>query len=43
LLLLLMRVCPYCGYKWKPRVEKPKRCPFCNRWLPEWKEVRKVE
>jgi len=32
--------CPFCGYKWKARVEKPKKCPRCGRWLPQWKEVR---
>ncbi len=27
--------CPHedCGYEWMPRVEKPKRCPKCQRWL----------
>jgi len=33
------KVCPYCGYEWIPRVEKPKRCPRCQRWLPEWKYI----
>jgi len=33
--------CPYCGYEWKERVEKPKKCPFCGKWLPPWKEVKK--
>jgi len=33
--------CPYCGYEWVPRVEKPKKCPRCQRWLPPWKPLRK--
>jgi len=28
-------ICPYCGYTWDQRVEKPKRCPKCQKWLPE--------
>lgn len=27
-------ICPNCGYEWTPRVEKPKRCPKCQKWLP---------
>ncbi|MCC6049129.1 MAG: hypothetical protein LM580_00380 [Thermofilum sp.] len=26
-------VCPKCGYRWVPRVERPKRCPRCGHWL----------
>jgi len=26
--------CLHCGYEWTPRVEKPKRCPKCQKWLP---------
>jgi len=33
--------CPYCGYEWKARTEKPKKCPMCQKWLPPWKEVKK--
>lgn len=25
--------CQHCGYTWKSRVEFPKRCPYCQRWL----------
>jgi predicted Zn-ribbon and HTH transcriptional regulator len=31
-LKLVMR-CPHCGYEWRPRVERPKKCPRCYRWL----------
>lgn len=24
---------PYCGYKWKPRTEKPLSCPKCKQYL----------
>jgi len=27
-------ICPHCCYDWVSRVEKPKRCPKCQRWLP---------
>jgi len=33
--------CPYCGYKWIPRVENPKKCPYCQRWLRIPNEVKK--
>ena len=26
-------MCPFCGYKWIARVEKPKECPLCKRYL----------
>lgn len=26
-------VCPHCGYRWTPRVNKPKQCPYCKRYL----------
>lgn len=22
-----------CGYKWKPKIKKPKSCPKCKRYL----------
>ena len=25
--------CPYCGYTWIPRVERPKECPLCKRYI----------
>lgn len=25
--------CKKCGYRWIARVEEPKRCPRCQRWL----------
>ena len=30
--------CQYCYYKWTPRKEKPKQCPYCKRYLPIKKE-----
>ena len=35
--------CPHCGYEWTPRVENPKKCPMCQKWLPPWKREAKVE
>ena len=29
-----MIVCPYCKYDWVPRVNSPKKCPRCQKWLP---------
>ena len=26
--------CSQCSYEWTPRVENPKKCPRCQRWLP---------
>ena len=26
--------CPHCTYEWTPRVENPKKCPKCQKWLP---------
>lgn len=25
--------CPKCKHHWKPRTEKPLRCPRCGKWL----------
>jgi hypothetical protein len=25
--------CPYCEWKWHSRVESPKECPACKRYL----------
>jgi len=25
--------CRFCGYEWYARVEKPKECPLCKRYL----------
>jgi len=25
--------CPFCGYEWYARVENPKECPLCKRYL----------
>lgn len=25
--------CKFCGYEWKSRVSKPKRCPYCQTWI----------
>ena len=25
--------CPYCKYEWETRVNNPKKCPACQRWL----------
>jgi predicted Zn-ribbon and HTH transcriptional regulator len=32
------RKCDYCGYVWRPRVDAPKRCPRCSRWIVYWIE-----
>lgn len=29
------QVCPHCGYSWFPRVERPRRCPDCQKKLPK--------
>lgn len=26
--------CPFCEYEWSPKVESPKECPNCKRYLP---------
>lgn len=31
--------CPYCGYEWRARVDRPKACPDCKRRLPREKDV----
>jgi len=35
------KVCPHCGYEWIPRVENPKKCPRCARWLEPWRGDRR--
>lgn len=25
--------CPHCNYVWTPRIEDPKQCPRCKRYL----------
>jgi len=30
--------CKQCGYKWKPKVEKPKACPRCKQYI-KYKEA----
>jgi hypothetical protein len=32
-----------CGYRWHPRVPKPKVCPKCHRFLPEQEGEQKEE
>lgn len=29
----MMNICPSCKYEWKSRVENPKSCPMCKRYL----------
>ncbi|MGF3573741.1 MAG: hypothetical protein ACQXXG_10050 [Candidatus Bathyarchaeia archaeon] len=29
--------CPFCGYVWKPRVDKPVECPRCKNRLDRGK------
>jgi len=36
----VVKRCPYCGYEWVARVENPKKCPKCQRWLPPWKPMK---
>lgn len=31
-------ICKVCGYEWNPRVEKPKKCAKCLRWIKYPKE-----
>ena len=31
--------CSQCGFKWYPRVEKPKQCPNCKRY--DWAVAKK--
>lgn len=26
-------ICNFCGYSWEARVEKPKKCARCLRWI----------
>lgn len=33
-------VCRFCGWKFNPRVENPKRCPHCRN---DWRKERKRE
>jgi hypothetical protein len=28
-----LRECPFCEWKWHSRVEEPKECPRCKRYL----------
>ena len=30
-------VCPACGYEYSRRVDKPKRCPACQKDLTDWR------
>lgn len=32
--------CPRCGYRWEPKVPKPKECPRCKCRL-DWKKKRR--
>lgn len=34
------RKCPKCGYKWTPRIKKPKACPECKTRLNNKKGSR---
>jgi ssDNA-binding Zn-finger/Zn-ribbon topoisomerase 1 len=27
------QLCPKCNYEWTAKVERPKRCPLCGKWL----------
>jgi len=37
--------CPFCGYRWTPRTEKPKSCPCCKRYidLPEKMRMKRLK
>lgn len=35
--------CPKCGHVWSPRVDQPKRCPRCGKWLNEPTESSESE
>jgi len=30
-------VCPWCGWEYRKRVERPIKCPACQKWLVERK------
>ncbi|MGD9157207.1 MAG: hypothetical protein PVG39_02250 [Desulfobacteraceae bacterium] len=30
--------CPLCNYEWRARVDNPKECPKCKRYLPQFKK-----
>lgn len=36
------KVCPFCNYRWKPRVEKPRECPRCKRHFEEIESLPSV-
>lgn len=35
--------CPHCGSQWKPRVPRPKFCPFCRRPMQKVSSRRHIE
>lgn len=35
--------CPKCGHEWNPRVDQPKRCPRCGKWLVDQPEEEMEE
>lgn len=34
-------ICKFCDYEWSSRVEKPKRCPACSKWVNKPKKQKK--
>lgn len=38
-------ICPNCGYEWTSRVEKPKSCPCCKRYItvPEKMRMKRLK
>lgn len=32
--------CKRCGFKWMPRVEKPRRCPECQSYAWDKEKVK---
>lgn len=32
--------CPFCSYTFKKRVENPKKCPACQKWLHKPKPIK---
>lgn len=39
---MVIMKCPFCGYEWEKRVERPKACPECKRRLAR-AEARRIQ
>lgn len=36
-------ICKFCDYEWTPRIDKPKRCPACSRWVRKHEHKKPVK